>query len=99
MRAKQLFHEKRILAHRETDEVAVAEIRIWRVPRSERYPIGIKYSLFLVAGGRTIVGFDNHSPKGPHLHLGKSEVPYSFTTEEKLLADFWELARKEGFES
>jgi hypothetical protein len=96
--AKLLFHEKRILAHRETEEIAIAELKIWRVPRSERYPGGRKYSLFLVAPGRTILGFDNHSPKGPHLHLGDAEIPYSYTTDEKLLLDFWKLAEKAGFE-
>jgi hypothetical protein len=97
--AKLLFHEKRILMSRGTRELAIAELRILRVPRSEHYPKGRRYSLFLVAGGRTVPGFDNHSPKGPHLHLGNEEVPYTYTTDEKLLADFWELARKAGFEA
>jgi len=51
-----------------------------------------------VVEGEPILGFDNHSPKGPHLHIGKEEVSYAYTTDEKLLADFWELSRKAGFE-
>lgn len=98
MSARLLFHEKRILVNKRTHEAAVAELKVWQVQRSEFYPQGRRYSLFLVVEGKTILGFDNHSPKGPHLHIGNEEVPYAYTTDEKLLADFWELSRKAGFE-
>lgn len=54
---------------------AVVEIKIWDVPKSKDYPSGRKFSLFLVAEGEVVVGFDNHKPKGPHLHLGNRELP------------------------
>ncbi|WP_336001414.1 toxin-antitoxin system TumE family protein [Halorientalis halophila] len=37
-----------------------AEVRAWRVPESERYPKGIKYSMqYGNAAGETIVRYDN----------------------------------------
>ncbi len=97
MKAILLFHEKRILANEKTGDLAIAELKIWRIPRSQHYPVGRKFSLFLVAGGTILVGVDNHKPKGPHLHLGAEEVPYGYSTDEQLIADFWDMARKAGF--
>lgn len=37
---------------------------------------------------------DNHHPKGHHIHIDNDEVSYSFESEEKLVADFKELASK-----
>lgn len=87
-----------MLLNRLTGEVAVAELKVWSVPRSKDYPQGRKCSLFLVVGGEVVVGIDNHKPKGPHLHLGDRELPYHYRDERSLLADFWDLARKAGFE-
>lgn len=69
------------------------------VPKSTYYPEGLKYSLFLVLkeSGDVLVGFDNHKPKGPHLHLRGHEEPYEYVNEEKLVDDFWDLVGKEGF--
>ena len=67
-------------------------------PRSEQYPVGRKFSLFLVAQGEVLVGIDNHKPKGPHVHLGNEERPFPYTDDDHLLKDFWELVRKAGFE-
>ena len=33
--------------------------------------------------------FDNEAGKGDHIHRGKKELPYSFTSLEQLLTDFW----------
>ena len=87
-----------MLLNRATGEAAIAELKVWSVPRSKDYPEGRKFSLFLVAGGEVIVGLDNHKPKGPHLHLGNKELPFLYRGEASLLADFWDLARKAGFE-
>lgn len=84
--------------NRATGDAAVAELKIWSVPRSKDYPHGRKFSLFLVSGGQVVVGVDNHKPKGPHLHLGDRELPYLYRDDVALLADFWDLARKAGFE-
>jgi len=97
MKAIPIFQQKRLIAHSGTGEIAIAELKIWKVPRSKDYPQGVKFSLFLVRPGEVILGVDNHKPKGPHLHLGTAELPYLYQNDEKLQADFWNLVRKAGY--
>jgi hypothetical protein len=98
MKAEPFLREKRILTHRASGALAIAELKIWRVPKSKDYLMGVKFSLFLVSGGQVLIGMDNHKPKGPHLHLGEQELSYLYRDEKGLLQDFWDLARKAGFE-
>ncbi len=98
MKATPVLKEKRMLVNSTTDKIAIAELKIWEIPKTKDYPQGIKYSLFLVCDGVVILGFDNHKPKGPHLHLGDQELNYPFKNEKALLNDFWDLVRKAGFE-
>lgn len=98
MRARLVFHEKRLVWSPSLSSAGVVELRVWKVPRSKAYPEGRKFSLFLVARGEVLVGIDNHKPKGPHLHLGREELAFRYTDDERLLQDFWELVRKAGFE-
>lgn len=98
MRAVLRFKEKRLVSNRNEKDFAVVEIKIWKVPKSEHYVEGRKFSLFLVYVGEVVFGIDNHKPKGPHLHLGNKEVPYDYKDEGTLLSDFWDLVRKAGFE-
>ena len=98
MRAEPYLREKRILIHKSSGELAIAELKIWKIPKSKEYSKGVKFSLFLVSGGQIIFGMDNHKPKGAHLHLGGQEFPYLFQNEANLIKDFWDLARKAGFE-
>jgi hypothetical protein len=95
VKARLVLREKRIVAGR--GRVGVAAIEVWEVARSNDYPTGRKYRLFLVVAGSVLVGFDNHKPKGPHLHMEGKQVPYRFTTIEQLVGDFWDLVRKAGF--
>ncbi|MBI4090788.1 MAG: hypothetical protein HY422_02080 [Candidatus Komeilibacteria bacterium] len=87
------------LVHGKTLEVAVAELKVIEVPASAHYPDGFKFSMFLVLkeSGQVLVGFDNHKPKGPHLHLHGSEALYDFKSVGELVEDFWRFVRKEGF--
>ena len=80
-------------------EIAIAELKVWDLPVSAGYPLGLKYSLFLVAkeSGKVIVGFDNHKPKGPHLHHDEKEIIYKFSDVDTLIEDFWNYVRKEGY--
>lgn len=98
MKAEPIFKEKRLLLNRVNGDAAIAELKIWNVPKSKDYPEGRKFSLFLVSAGAVVVGIDNHKPKGPHLHLGSRELPYLYRDEQLLVADFWDFARKAGFE-
>jgi hypothetical protein len=99
VKATLRFQRKVTLIHGRSMEVAVAELKVWDVPVSAHYPEGLKYSMFLVAkeSGQVIVGFDNHKPKGPHLHHHGKEVAYEFRGVDKLIEDFWHWAEKEGF--
>ncbi|MFI5365046.1 MAG: hypothetical protein ACHQ4J_05440 [Candidatus Binatia bacterium] len=98
MKARLVFHEKRLVWSTSLNSAGVVELKVWEVPRSEKYPAGRKLSLFLVAQGGVLVGVDNHKPKGPHLHVGKEERPFHYTDDNQLLNDFWALVRKAGFE-
>jgi hypothetical protein len=98
MKARPVFHEKRLVWSPSLNSAGVVELKVWEVPRSEKYTAGRKFSLFLVVQGEVLVGVDNHRPKGPHLHLGKKERPFRYTDDDQLLKDFWELVRKAGFE-
>lgn len=88
------------MIHRATLRIAIAELRTVEVPKSDDYPLGLKYSLFLVEkrSGRVLVGFDNHRPKGPHMHLRGKELAYEFKNEEQLVDDFWRLVQEFGFD-
>jgi hypothetical protein len=70
---------------------------IFKIPCSANYPEGIKYRAWLSEGGETIFGFDNHKPKGPHLHVGTKEIGYVYRGLEELKADVIAMIRKAGF--
>ena len=62
--------------------------------KSERYPNGVKYRLVLVdpANGVVHLLYDNHWPKGHHVHAGEREEAYEFTSVADLVRDFREKA-------
>jgi hypothetical protein len=80
--AKLILHDKVILG-----SGVIVEIKIWEV-WSDRYPDGYKYSLYGIYGGKVLVGYDNHHPKGHHRHIGDVEMEYGFSGPEKLRNDF-----------
>jgi hypothetical protein len=51
----------------------------------------------LSEAGVTLFGFDNHAPKGSHLHVRNVEVGYVFRGLEALREDIIAMIRKEGF--
>lgn len=78
-----------ILGWREIlDPDDVLEVRIWKVPKSERYPDGVKFRPFYVGKGVVKVGYDNHHPKGPHRHFLGQEEPYTYKAIQSLVDDF-----------
>lgn len=69
---------------------AFVAMRVWRVPaKVSGSAHDFKYSLAFVLDGVCVLRFDNEAGKGDHVHRGKSETPYVFTSLEQLLADFW----------
>ena len=99
-KAALIYQSKVHLIHKKTEEVAIAEIKIWEIPVSHYFPEGIKYSLFLVwkDKGEVILGFDNHKPKGPHIHRDDVEILHIFKGADALVEEFWQLVIEEGFE-
>jgi hypothetical protein len=85
MKAEALAQERHVLA-----EDAFVEIVVWRVPRPVRGSTHrLKYRLALVVAGECVLRYDNEIGKGDHRHVGDVETSYSFSSYEKLLADFW----------
>lgn len=97
MSAELLFHQKIILRHQDPERQGIFEFVVWKIEKSKDYPLGLKYRAWLSEGGKTIFGFDNHKPKGHHLHVGEQEVGYVFRGLKALREDMMAMIRKEGF--
>lgn len=85
MRAKLLRREK------ETDaDGDLLEEVVWEVPKSPRNPEGVRYRLAFIPAGylKPAILYDNHHPKGPHVHRGDREDPYLYRDVERLAEDF-----------
>lgn len=97
MKAVRILHQKIVLKHTGGKRLAVFEMEIWSFHKSKDYPQGLKYSAWLSENGETIFGFDNHKPKGPHLHIGNKEVGYIYRGLESLKQDIVAMIEKENF--
>ncbi len=80
-----IFHQKL-----STKGGLLSERVIWKIFPTIQYPLGIKYRLILVnpITREVILLYDNHWPKGPHIHGPKGERPYEFINTQKLRKDF-----------
>ena len=90
MKGTLIFHQKsKIHDH------YVLELEIFEIEDPVRYPDRIKYSLICLNSktGQKVL-FDNHHPKGHHLHLDNRERPYHFRSVPTLMADFVALISK-----
>ncbi len=84
--AKLIFSEKY-----EHGPQVIVEIKIYQLPEKDwqRYPDKVKYSLICIdTKSKKKLLMDNHAPKGHHVHFGKTEKDYAFTSVENLFADF-----------
>ncbi|MEK6580254.1 MAG: DUF6516 family protein [Bdellovibrionota bacterium] len=88
-RAELVIHEKLT-----SSSGLVREIRVWKMRKSGQYPQGIRYRLALVncKSGELYLLYDNHWPKGPHVHFDGRETVYSFESVVALLIDFRDRA-------
>jgi hypothetical protein len=86
MRARLLLRERRVIA-----EDRFADLVIWQLalPASGSKHT-FKYRLAFMVGGVCVLRFDNETGKGDHKHVGDRQVPYRFTTLERLVTDFWD---------
>jgi hypothetical protein len=84
MKATQLVSTRLLYS-----ESAFAELVLWRLPRPlEGSAHGFKYRLAYIVRGKCVLRYDNELGKGDHRHVGQIESAYTFTTPEKLIADF-----------
>lgn len=97
MKATELFRQKTVLKHQDGIRLAIFEVVIFKVPISHHYPDGIKYRAWFTEGGKTVFGFDNHKPKGPHLHIGDDEIGYVYRGVKELRADAEAMIEKAGY--
>lgn len=83
-KAVTLYEDKAVLP-----DGSILQFRIVRVPEPvEGSAHSLKYSLFYGRRGERIVGYDNERMKGDHKHIQGAEMPYSFTTPDRLIQDF-----------
>ena len=85
MKAKQIAHNRIALS-----PDAFAEIVVWQLTA----PLAgsshsFKYRLAYVVSGVCVLRYDNEAGKGDHCHFAGVERPYTFTTPDKLMADFF----------
>lgn len=82
----RLIHHVKLL-----DGAGATEERvIWEIPRSAKYPDGVRYRLAYIpkeARGPAVL-YDNHHPKGHHKHVAGRQHAYEFHDVDRLLADF-----------
>ena len=84
MTAALITRSKTILAKGE-----IVELVVWRVPTPvppSLHPF--KYRAAYIVAGARVVGFDNERGKGDHMHVDGRELPYTFTTVDRLVEDF-----------
>jgi hypothetical protein len=97
LKAINLLRQKQILNHADGIRFATFEFVIWQVDKTKDYPEGVKYRAWLSENGETLFGFDNHKPKGPHLHIGDKEIGYVFRGYAELKNDIIAMIKGEGF--
>ena len=89
MEAKLIFYRKNIEPNGD-----IVEMRIWKVPSSQRASSGLKYSLVYIREGKRIIGYDNAEGKGHHRHYKSREFAYDFRDVDNLIKDFYEDVEK-----
>jgi hypothetical protein len=83
--ARLLLRERLVLG-----DDRFVEIVIWQVPSPVSGSAhGFKYRLAFVVDEVCVLRFDNEIGKGDHKHIDEEEMPYVFTTVERLMRDFW----------
>ncbi|MHB1361176.1 MAG: toxin-antitoxin system TumE family protein [Thermoleophilia bacterium] len=71
-------------------EDAFVEMVVWRLLSPiEGSQHGFKYRLAFVVKDRCVLRYDNERGQGDHKHIGEDNIPYTFTTPQALLDDFW----------
>ncbi len=79
----------------------IIEIHIFEVPKSQKQPEGVSYTLACIRNGERLVGYDNfegHLFKGRshHKHIGKRILPYEYVDYWKTIEDFYVDVERQG---
>ncbi len=85
--AEDIIPKRRIV----TEKNNFIEIVAWRVPKSENYPEGIKYSFTFVHKNNRIIAFDNFNNEGHHKHYFDKKEAYYFKSLEETSSLFFKL--------
>lgn len=84
--------QKAQLRYQEKSSAAgrIREIKVWKISDLVRYPDGVRYRLVLVNAedGFVHLLYDNHWPKGHHVHTMGVEQAYKFESVDALLDEF-----------
>lgn len=72
----------------------VRKIIVWKVPKSEAFPDGIKYSFVLIHNNKRILGYDNERAKSHHKHYKGKEIPIKFKNLGTLYEQFVKEAKQ-----
>jgi hypothetical protein len=84
MRAVELVRSRIVYAGN-----AFAELVLWGLSQPLAGSMHLyKYTPAYVVEGVSVLRYDNETGKGDHRHDGSAESPYSFSTPERLIADF-----------
>lgn len=84
MQALQLVRSRIIYS-----ETAFAELALWQLPRPVAGSVHrFKYRLAYVVDGVCVLRYDNEAGKEDHRHFDGRESNYSFSTPDRLIADF-----------
>jgi hypothetical protein len=67
-----------------------ADLVVWELPQPLAGSVHpFKYRLAFVIDGRCVLRYDNEAGKGDHRHSGEREHPYTFSTPDQLMTDFF----------
>ena len=69
-------------------DVAFYEVKIWKVPKSDFFVEGLKYSMVIIENENRVLGYDNERGKSHHKHVGGKEFFYDYKGIELLLGEF-----------
>jgi len=61
-----------------TKKGGFSEIVAWKVPVSDSYPEGIKYSFTYIKDEKRILAIDNYNSEGHHIHIEDMKFPFDF---------------------
>lgn len=66
----------------------------YKFEKSDKNPLGLKYSFVLIKHNVRVLGYDNHENKSPHIHRRNKEYPYNFIDIEIAINDFYKEVKK-----